>query len=347
LRLLAPCLVPASREVCTQHLGNATDNALIGRYLNLKNILFGVDEASNIDPLVLSKMIHRISQGKAKLRMQSSVNAERELEQSASLLCIVTSNLDLYDVLKTEKASPDGEMARLIQFMFKKPLEMQLNTARGVEIFEPLHSNYGHAGPEFIKFYYQKGEAHFRRYLEKWALRLNKDFSDDSAYRHYVAAIAAVFASGDLANEAGIIAYDLERIYHAVLIDLIQIRDGTVKLNEVDYAGMLAEFINTNHSGILILEDANRVVSEPRTSLVGRIEVHKQRQMFAKTAFNKFLSEKKVSSKEFIKAMEKDGVLTVDKQRLSTGWKAGMVTPPIPVYVINTPIPEELLKADA
>jgi hypothetical protein len=334
------------REICIQE-GNATDNALVGRYLNLKNILFGIDEASNIDPLVLSKMVHRISQGKAKLRMQSSVNAERELEQSASLLCIVTSNLDLYDVLKTEKASPDGEMARLIQFMFKKPLEMQLNTARGVEIFEPLHTNYGHAGPDFIKFYYKKGEAHFRRYLEKWMLRLRADFSDDSAYRHYVASVAAVFASGELANEAGIISYDLERIYDVVIIELIQIRDGTVKLNDMNYGELLAEFINTNHAGILILEEADRVVSEPRMALVGRIEVHKQRQMFSKTALNKFLNEKRVSSKEFVRGMEKEGMLSIGKQRLSTGWKAGMVTPPIPVYIINTPIPEEILKPNA
>jgi uncharacterized protein (DUF927 family) len=81
----------------------ATENGMTGRYLGLHNIPFGLDEVGNILPKTLSQLIHKISQGKSKIRMQASVNAERDHEMSASLVAIFTSNQSLYDKLTTLK----------------------------------------------------------------------------------------------------------------------------------------------------------------------------------------------------------------------------------------------------
>jgi hypothetical protein len=323
--------------------GAATDNAYIGRYLGLKNLMFGVDEVSNIDAEDLSKLIHRVSQGKAKLRMQSSVNAERELEQSASMICMMTSNKDLYDVLRTFKGSPDGEMARLIQFTMKKSPEMEQNPARGPQIFEPLHTNFGHAGPEFIKYVYKVGFNYVRQVVNEWRVRTEIDFTDNNAYRFYTSVFSAVFAAGQLANEAGIINYDLNRIYRAVLLEAIQLRDKTAKLNTTDYKALVAEFINKHHTGFLILNE-ERVVGEPRTALVGRIEVHNQSQYISKTEFKKYLATLQISAREFEFAVEKEGILvdSAKKTRLTSGWKAGMNTPAIYTYHFKTDIPDGL-----
>ena len=91
---------------------DATENGMTGRYLGLHNIPFGLDEVGNILPKTLSQLIHKISQGKSKIRMQASVNAEREHEMSASLIAIFTSNHSLYDKLTTLKKDPNGEVAR-------------------------------------------------------------------------------------------------------------------------------------------------------------------------------------------------------------------------------------------
>ena len=45
----------------------------------------------------LSNLVHKISSGKAKIRMQASQNAEREHEMSASLIAVFTSNHSLYN----------------------------------------------------------------------------------------------------------------------------------------------------------------------------------------------------------------------------------------------------------
>lgn len=326
--------------------GNATDNAYIGRYLAYKNMMFGVDEVSNIHPEMLSKLIHRISQGKAKLRMQSSVNSEREIEQSASMIAMFTSNKDLYETLRTFKGSPDGEMARLMQFQVRKPPEMEgENSPEGRETFNAFNTNYGHAGPELIKYIYSVGVPYAMAVVNKWCVKLEKDFTNDSAYRHYIAVMAAAFAGGELAIEAGIINYDLERIYNSMMVEVAQLKDSTVKLNKIDYKSLLSDFIHKNHAGFLVLEH-DRVISEPRMALVGRIEVHNSLQLISTKEFKTFLAGMQISAAEFEKAMKRDGIMVEHRKcRLSTGWKTGMVTPPIAVYAFKSDaLPEIVAK---
>jgi len=324
--------------------GNATENAFIGRYLGLKNIQFGLDEIQSIEAEQLSKLIHRVSQGKAKMRMQSSVNAERELEQSASLINVMTANQDLYDKLMTFKASPDGEMARLVQFNMRKPPLLVDHPELNIKVYDGFRNNYGHAGPEFIKHYFARGEAYVRKILDTWLVRFAKDYGDNSAYRFYANGVAAVMTGGQLAMEIGLINYDLDRIYNRVILEMIQARDSTTKLNNMDYKGLITEFINKYHTGFLIF-NGDRMTSEPRTGLVGRIEVDTQTQYISKREFKKFLAELQVSTKEFEFSTQKEGVfLGTRKVRLSSGWKAGMGTPPIYAYAFKTELTDDILR---
>jgi len=134
-------------------------------------------------------------------------------------------------------------------------------------------------------------------------------------------------AGGELANEAGIINYDLERIYSKVINELIQLRTGTVKINEIDYTGIIQEFLDNNHPGTLIV-DEGRVISEPRTALICRKERDTNRVYVSYTAFRKYLLEAQISTREFEWNAQKAGVLIAKKKhRLSKGWKGGTVSP--------------------
>ena len=57
----------------------------------------------------LSNLVHKISNGKAKIRMQASVNAEREHEMSASLIALFTSNHSLYNKIESIKIIQVGK----------------------------------------------------------------------------------------------------------------------------------------------------------------------------------------------------------------------------------------------
>ena len=322
---------------------DATENGMVGRYLGLKNLVLGLDEVSNKPALALSQIIHRVSHGKTKIRMQASVNAERDLEMSASLLSIWTSNQSGVDKMTDLKASPDGELARFIEFIVPKPAPLADDPKLGREIFNEFPSNYGHAGPEFIIQCYKIGLDNVANIVEKWTKRFSADFGNDTAYRFYENTIGATFGAGEIAVSAGIVNLDLERIYREVVLTIIRIRNSTTRLNEFDYKSLIGDFVNKNIGGMLTVSE-NGVIAEPRTALVARGEVHNQMLYVSKTAFKSFLSELQVSSKEFEYALKDCGMLVFDdKQRLSKGWR-GVNTPPVFVYGFKTEIPEDLLN---
>ena len=302
---------------------DATDNGMIGRYLGLKNLPLGCDEASNKRPDQVSNLIHRVSHGKAKIRMQASVNAEREQEMSASLINILTSNQSLYDKLVELKANPEGEAARLIEFNVVKPPQMMLDDRLGVRIFNQFNHHYGYAGQEFIKHIYKVGDDHVEELIKRWSDKFLKDFGGDTAYRFYENIVAASFAGGELANEAGIVNYDLERIYNVILVQILAIKNHTMQLHYNDYEGLVSQYIHHNESEILIMNN-DRVVQEPRTKLMARSEIHTGTLYVPKAEFKKFLSDIQVASRQFEKALEKSNILVFNsKKRMSAGWKAG------------------------
>lgn len=324
----------------------ATQNGFIGRYLNLKNIIFGIDEASNAKPEDLAKLIHAVSHGKAKVRMQSSVNAEREHEASASMITFFTSNQSIYNKLESLKESPDGEMARLIEFRVKQP--DWFNDDVGIEYIDKFRFHYGHAGIEFIQHYYKKGQPYVKALVDKWYKRFNDKVGNDTGYRFYRNVVAATFAGGELTIEAGIIELDLERVFDAVILEIIQLKDDTVKINKTDYPGLLTEFFLENWAGVLVLEEPGKVIQAPALGrpVIGRSEIYNSTHYVAKSAFKKFLAPKQVSTREFEEAMKSHG-LKVERQRItnnSGGWGKGLYDNAIGVYAIRAKLPDELLN---
>ena len=322
---------------------DATENGMIGRYLGLHNLMLGCDEVTNKDSKILSQLIHRVSHGKAKIRMQASVNAEREYEMFASLIGFFTGNEPIYDKLQAEKANPGGEIARLVEFMIPKSPLLEQDSKIGRDIFDTFRTNYGFAGPAFIRALFKVSNGELEDMIAKWTAKFMEAFGQDSAYRFYENLIAATFTAGEIAVKANIITLDLERVFKHVVGEMIKIRDKTVKFTVTDYEALIGEFLGEYHSGLLVMDDG-KVLVEPRNALVGRVEVHNQVSYISKTSFRVFLAERHVSTREFEHALTGSKLLVeCNKQRLSTGWRAGMSTPPIAVYGFKSQIPPEIL----
>lgn len=321
---------------------SATENALTQWYMGLKNIMMCLDEASNRAPLEVSRLLHKVTAGKNKMRLQASVNAVREIEQTASSITFLTSNQSLTDKLVSLKSSPDGELARLVEFSIMKPPPLIENPALGKEIFDTFRLNYGHAGPMFIKALFDAGEDHIAATITKWGKRFELAFTGDTAYRYYENLIAITFAGGEIANNAGITNFDLERVYNVVLSYIIANREKSVKLNNSDYEGLLGEFQMKYQGGTLVLNE-DRMIREPRINLVARIEVDKQMYYVSKREFKTFLATLQISEREFVFSMEKKGILTFNgKQRLAKGQPGMSSTAPVAVYGFKYEAPPEL-----
>jgi RNase P/RNase MRP subunit p29 len=118
---------------------------------------------------------------------------------------------------------------------------------------------------------------------------------------------------------------------------LIDIRENVVNKNEINYQSLVGEFININNSNILIVA-AGHVTTEPRNTLVIRLDVDKKELCLSKAIFRKWLvEEKNVSPKQWMQQMKQIGTEVVEKRkRLATNWKQGMDQFNIDAFIINT-----------
>lgn len=305
--------------------GGATENALTARYLAFHNLPFGLDEVGSIEGRALSNLIHKISNGKAKVRMQASVNAEREYEMSASLIALFTSNHSLYNTLQTVKKNPHGEVARLLEITVNKPKIFFDDPTAGANVFQPYNHHYGHAGLDFINKLFGYSKEEIRVKIDKWLTKFKKDFGDDTTYRFHENMIACTFAAGEIAVENNIVDLDLARIYLATVSELINIRDNVIgRINEVDYESMLGEYINAHNANILALEvnQNNKVNQEPRGELLIRAEIDTAKMFIEKRHFREYLGKAGVSVSDFTLKMKAKGYNIRDhKRRMGTGWK--------------------------
>jgi hypothetical protein len=324
------------KELSVVGSGGATDNGLTGRYLGLHNIPFGLDEVGNMEGKSLSNLVHKISSGKAKIRMQASQNAEREHEMSASLIAVFTSNHSLYNKIEKYKKNASGEAARLLEFTVRKPKIFVDDPTSGKDIFDPLRDNYGWAGIEFIQSLFKLSEPNIKSKFLKWTTKFREDFGDDTTYRFYENAVVTSFVAGEIAKEAGIIDIDLDRIYSVVMREVINIKDNIIKPNDTDYESILGEFINANQTGILAIED-NKVTMEPRTDLIIRAEIDDSNYYIEKRRFRDYLTDGGISIHDFtFKMKEKGHKIQERKKRMGAGWKPATGFSSVTSIEINT-----------
>lgn len=310
----------------------ATANGLIGWFMGLKNLMLGLDESSNRKPEELSNLIHQISQGKGKIRMQASVNAVRDLEQAASMIAIFTSNQAIYDKLHMLKASPDGEMARMVELNLRKPYAMKKDEHLGEKIFDPFRLNYGHAGPVYIKKVLELGDEKVKDIINRWVFKFTQGkFGKDTTFRFYENLIGVTFGGGEIAKLAGIIDWDLDRIFNALVGEICEIKDAA-KINQLDMESILGEFQNRFLQSTLFM-DKNNVVAEPKLGLVSRAEIHNKIYYACAKEFKKHLNDNQVSIREFITETKASGLLIYEgKQRLGLGWAIKSAAAPVAVW---------------
>jgi len=278
--------------------------------------------------------------------MQASINAERAYEHSASLVGIFTTNHSLVDKIYSTKAQASGEMARLIEFYLHKPKPLADDPSTGRKIFNPLLSNYGWAGPEFIKAVCKLGKETVEAELDKWVNRFKKDFGDDTAYRFYENLVATALTAGVIAYQTKILNFDVEKIYKKVISEMIDIRDNVIKNEEINYVELIGSFLIQNSSSLLVLKEDNATL-EPRNGIHARIDVDNKELALSKSVFRKFLIEEhSASPKQFLFQMKEAGIIVEEKRKkMASGWKPGLDQFNVNAYIMDlSTLPEELVK---
>jgi hypothetical protein len=259
----------------------------------------------------------------------------------------MTTNQSVVQKLQSIKTNPDGELSRLLEYKYEKPKPFDDDPLLAPRIIEPMRLNSGHAAPIYIKYLMTLSEDVVMKKIAKWKERFHVDFGMDTVYRYYDQSIGAMFAGGEIAMEAGIIDWDLERIYKDILARTIVIRDGENRVNKIDYDDILGQFQNKNLAGTLIFK-LTGMIEEPRMPLIARIEAENRMYYVSSKVMKDYLRDLQVNTDAFLEYMKKEGKLVFQgKKRLTDGWGGRSSTSPISLYGFKSELPSEVIDDGA
>lgn len=326
-------------------VGDSTPLARLQRTAVLRSVPIGIDEATSIEPKVLSEFIYYLSLGKTKLRMQASSNAERENLGSWSTIGLLTANNSYYDKLAQLKASADGESARLIEFNIKGPKILESDTV-GREFFDPVNYNYGHAGPIFIQYVVNNVEAVKSR-VEVKIMQFQNDYGTKPKDRYWSAAVAAIIVGGEIAFELGLHDIDMDHIYKNILVELKHVA-SIAEVVQADAFEILNEFIALSVNNTLVINNADagnmghkipfRTPSNGNGLFI-RHEVDTGYTYILTKALADYLAKRQYSRQRFEEGLSKIGVLLAAGQvkRMASNWEGGVGNSTQNVYKVKLP----------
>ena len=315
----------------------ATPNALTQRMITLKNIVFTLDEQSNNDGKVISNLMHNVSSGTPKIRMKASTNEEREASFSTSQICITTTNKPLKDMMSEYKANHSAENVRVLEPEILMPSVpgYELDSARGKAMIDPLKSNFGFAGPDFIKQLYKIGIDEVRRRSDIEYLRVADKYTSNSEYRFIANIYAVTHLAGQIVNEHGILNFDLDRIFGVVGNGFLDIIAGKQHEDADTRADVVGDFINKNIQNCLVIRN-DKVVTEPRNALYVRAEVDEGLIWVSSSAMKEYLRLIKLGTREFEDRLTKAGVLVgKGRKQMAAGWKDAFGSTNVQAYELK------------
>lgn len=321
-------------------VNEATPNALMQRMITSKNISFGLDEQTNSDGKIISNLLYNISSGTPKLRMMASSNQERETQFNTNLIALVTTNKRVRSMLEEYKANSSAENVRVLEPEIGMPSvpNYELTSERGKMMIDPLKSNYGWAGQEYVTYLYKIGLDNIRRMIDLEYIKVADTYSKNSEYRFLSNLLASTRIAGEIINEMGILSFDLDRIFNVVGSEMIDTVNGKRRDDEHSRSDLLGDFINRNIQNCLVLKD-NKVIMEPRQALYVRAEVDTSTIYVSTTPLKQFLREAKVDVRQFEKHLTNEGILMGKvRKQMAAGWKAALGAHNVQAYQITMDI---------
>lgn len=239
-----------------------TWNSVEKRRVVFNNIALCQDEITNIPVERLSEIAYSQSQGREKNRL---TNASKEMENTERRCNTFFSNgnKSMMDALGAAKTNAAGEFARLIEI----PIPTLPEKVAGEDNFSAIYHNYGQAGPRFAVWLLEHKDKIPDR-INQAKTKFESDFKGASSERNWVATTSTLLTMFSIIRSMGILkGYDIDRMYMAWTRHMHLIRSTTAK-HVVSHKNVLADFINENHSNIIIPDShvAATIAASPATA---------------------------------------------------------------------------------
>lgn len=282
----------------------------------LNNIVVTIDEITNILAEDASDFSFNFSQNRGKNRMMAQANAERKNKTTWQTMCITSGNNSLYDLIRSFKASSEGEMYRILEIPINR--DTALSKEESDFLFhELLPNNYGIAGEIFIQHVIGNLEDVIKR-LKTYRKAFDIDAKFKQKERFYSGCCAAALVAGEIAKELGLHEIDTDRIRFWALEMFDAVKETVVQKTEVNEIQTLAEYINEINRSIAIVrgqlpEVDGRILPDasaymPNAELLGRYEPDTRSLYIAAHNFREWCTDRRLPYELFRQRLTELGI---------------------------------------
>jgi hypothetical protein len=282
----------------------------LGAYCNLP---YTIDEITNLSAADFSTLIYNMTQGRGKDRVKHNANELRDNFTTWQTMSLTSSNASFYERMGVAKASPDGELMRLMEF--KIDYAGGLDPAYAKRMFDhQLMKNYGHAGPAYIKYLIDNFEESLDT-LHALQAKIDREFGLGQRERFWSSGIASNLAGGVVARRAGLINYNIKNIFMWAGREVDRMRQDVVT-SPIDELAILGDFINSHLQNLLVVDDKLDGRSampafpkqEPKGELIMRYEPDTKRVYVVARAFKEFCVMRQANYADTVRALDARGL---------------------------------------
>ncbi len=314
-----------------------TINAKMLRLGVMNHLPFTMDEITNMTAEEFSDMSYAMSQGRWKDRVKAASNELRVNTTFWQTMSLCSANAHFAQKLGSLKASPDGEMMRLLEYQIK--YTDVISVEEGKQMFDhQLRENYGTAGGVYAKWLICNKEEAMRLLLATQA-KIDKELKLTQRERFWSAVVACNITGGLIAKALGLHDYDMKAVYKWACGLIREFRkDNDAPLDGA--ATVLGDYINRHVQHALVINgeaDARTALSpapllEPRGPLTVRYEPDTKKLYIQATSFKDDCVKRQISYTEVLRELGENGVF---KGRVTRRLGTGMKVVSAPVYVLE------------
>lgn len=322
-----------------------TLNAKIEKMSMLGNLPCYIDELTNTDADELSQFIYQVSEGRGRARLR----ADSSMREAAhwQTLGVTSTNASLMGKLATGKDNAEAEMVRLLEYRVERIgwFEPQMT-----EVYNYITKNYGHAGEIYVNALVHMDQEALRAEVNKVAKSIQDRVEFNGKERYWINTIAVIMYGAAVAYSAGLLTFDNFSITYTRLFnwvtDLIRSSREEVSSNHMDDATVLAQFLDKNMAGRLVVSRVNlgaehviQVIKPPVGALVVRYEQHTGSIFIDRKILRGYLSERQVDYTPMKKRLAENGILLNHAGRKVLGCGTSFSGAQTNVWIINAKHP--------
>lgn len=303
-----------------------TDSSRMNRGEIWKNLPFTFDEITNIGAEEASDLLYALTDGQQKNRMRGSDNQERYRGKPWNLLAISTGNRSIMELIRLKKVAPKAEAQRLLECYVPNIGHLLPSTTVTLQFEDRILNTYGVAATPYIR-YIMEHRAEVEQLCKDLQEQVDKDAMLVQENRFWSNYISKTIAGAIIAKRAGLISFDVAKIYDWALNVLLPQNKSLSMDIDVDYKDIMNDFFSENINNILRIKSTAdsrnggnaELGAGVRNKLVARYEYDVDRFYIYPKALREFCVPLQINFNDLVKQLKRQCGAAMERKRMAKG----------------------------